>query len=69
MEQVKVVKQNQEENSKDETNGKSGNGNGNSLLAPITSYEQTKIDSANKAYEEAKQSYTEKVRKYKTEKS
>ena len=48
-------------NSKDETNGKSGNGNGDSLLAPITSYEQTKIDSANKAYEEAKQSYTERL--------
>ena len=48
-------------NSKDETNGKSGNGNGNSLLAPIASYEQTKIDSANKAYEEAKQSYTERL--------
>ena len=48
-------------NSKDETNGKSGNGNRDSLLAPITSYEQTKIDSANKAYEEAKQSYTERL--------
>ena len=48
-------------NSKDETNGKSGNGNGESLLAPINSYEQTKIDSANKAYGEAKQSYIDRL--------
>ena len=48
-------------NSKDETNGKSGNGNGESLLAPINSHEQTKIDSANKAYEEAKQSYLDRL--------
>ena len=48
-------------NSKDETNGKSGNGNGESLLAPINSYEQTKINSANKAYEEAKQSYLDRL--------
>ena len=47
--------------SKDETNGKSSNGNGESLLAPINSYEQTKIDSANKAYEDAKQSYAERL--------
>ena len=31
------------------------------MLAPINSYEQTKIDSANKAYEEAKQSYAERL--------
>ena len=30
--------------SKDETNGKSGNGNGKSLLAPINSYEQTNLN-------------------------
>ena len=34
-------------NSKDENNGKSGNGNGESLLAPINSYEQTKLESEN----------------------
>ena len=39
-------------NSKDETNGKTGNGNGESLLANINSYEQTKIESASKAYED-----------------
>ena len=48
-------------NSKDETNGKSGNGNGESLLATINSYEQTKIDSSNKAYEDAKQSYADRL--------
>ena len=47
--------------SKEEINGKSGNGNGESSLAPINSYEQTKIDSANKAYEDAKQSYAERL--------
>ena len=57
-------------NSKDETNGKSGNGNGESLLAPINSYEQTKIESESKAYEDAKQSYTDRIenlKKLKTE--
>ena len=48
-------------NSKDESNGRSGNGNGESLLAPINSYEQTKIEYASKAYEDAKQSYTDRV--------
>ena len=56
--------------SKDETNGKTGNGNGESLLVPVNSYEQTKLDSASKAYDDATQSYTERVenlRKLKTE--
>ena len=48
-------------NSKDETNGMSGNGNGESLLAPINSYEQTKIESASKAFDDAKQSYTDRI--------
>ena len=48
-------------NSKHEANGKSRNGNGDSLLTAINSYEQTKIDSANKAHEEAKQSYTDRL--------
>ena len=52
-------------NSKDETNGKPGNGNGESLLAPINSYEQTKLDSANKEYEDAKQSYVDRVKNIK----
>ena len=56
-------------NSKDETNGKTGNGNGESLLAPINSYEQTKIESAIKAYEDAKQSYTERVENVKQKKT
>ena len=47
--------------SKDETNGRSGNGNGESLLAPINSYEQTKIDSANKEFDDATQSYMDRV--------
>ena len=47
--------------SKDETNGRSGNGNGESLLAPINSCEQTKIDSANKEFDEATQSYIDRV--------
>ena len=47
--------------SKDETNGRSGNGNGESLLAPINSYEQTKIESANKAFDDATQSYIDGV--------
>ena len=47
--------------SKDETNDRSGNGNGESLLAPINSYEQTKIDSANKEFDEATQSYIDRV--------
>ena len=56
--------------SKDETNGRSGNGNGESLLAPINSYEQTKIESANKAFDDATQSYIDRVehsKKLKTE--
>ena len=56
--------------SKDETNGRSGNGNGEFLLAPINSYEQTKIDSANKEFDDATQSYIDRVehlRKLKTE--
>ena len=52
-------------NSKDETNGKSGNGNGESLLAPINSYEQTKLESANKEYEVAKQNYADRVKNIK----
>ena len=55
--------------SKEEINGKSGNGNGESLLAPINSYEQTKIDSANKAYEDAKQSYAERLENLKHKKT
>ena len=35
MDQVKVVRQKLRKPSKDETNGRSGNGNGESLLAPI----------------------------------
>ena len=56
--------------SKDEFNGRSGNGNGESLLAPINSYEQTKIESANKAFDDATQSYVDRVehlKKLKTE--
>ena len=56
--------------SKDETNGRSGNGNGESLLAPINSYEQTKIESENKAFDDATQSYLDRVeqlKKIKTE--
>ena len=56
-------------NSKDETNGRAGSSNGESLLAPIDSYEQTKIDSANKAYEDAKQSYTERLENIKQKKT
>ena len=56
-------------NSKDETSGKSGNGNGESLLAPINSYEQTKIESANKEYEDAKQSYIDRVQNIKQKRS
>ena len=52
-------------NSKDETNGKSGNDNGESLLAPINSYEQTKLESVNKEYEDAKQSYIDRVKNIK----
>ena len=57
MEQVKIVRQNQ-----GETNGKYGNGNGESLLTPINSYEQTKIESVNKESENAKQSYTDRLK-------
>ena len=56
-------------NSKDETSGKTGNGNGESLLAPINSYEQTKLDSASKAYDDATQSYTDRVENLKKLKS
>ena len=56
-------------NSKDETNGKTGNDNGESLLAPINSYEQTKIESASKAYKDAKQSYTKRVENIKQQKT
>ena len=52
-------------NSKDETNGKPGNGVGESLLAPINSYEQTKLESASKEYEDAKQSYVDRVKNIK----
>ena len=55
--------------SKDETNGRSGNGNGESLLAPINSYEQTKIKSANKAFNDATQSYIDRVEHLKKSKS
>ena len=48
-------------NSKDETNGRSGNGNGESLLAPSNPYEQTKIDSASKAFDDATQSYVDRI--------
>ena len=65
MEQVKVVKQNQGEIVKMKLMVKSGNGNGESLLAPINSYEQTKLESANKEYEDAKQSYVERVKNIK----
>ena len=66
----KSSKTKQRKSSKDETNGKSGNGNGDSLLAPINSYEQTKIDAASKAYDDATQSYIDRVehlKKLKTE--
>ena len=56
-------------NSKDETNGKTGNGNGESFLAPINSYEQTKLDSARKAFDDATQSYTDRVENFKKLKS
>ena len=56
-------------NSKDETNGRSGNGNGESLLAPINSYEQTKIESASKAHEDAKQIYTKRLENIKQQKT
>ena len=55
--------------SKDETNGRSGNGNGESLLAPINSYEQTKIESANKAFDDATQSYIDRVEHLKKSKT
>ena len=55
--------------SKDETNGKSGSSNGESLLAPINSYEETKIESANKQYDDAKQSYTERLENIKKKKT
>ena len=51
----------QRKNSKDDTNGKHGSTNGESLLAPINSYEQTKTESVNKEYDDAKQSYTERL--------
>ena len=66
----KSSKTKRRKSSKDETNGKSGNGNGNSLLAPINSYEQTKIDSASKEYDDATQNYIDRVehlKKLKTE--
>ena len=47
-------------NSKDETNGKPGSNNGESLLAPINSYEQTKIESANKESDDAKLTFIQK---------
>ena len=56
-------------NNKNEANGKSRSSNGESLLAPINSYEQTKIESANKEYEDAKQSYTERVENIKQKKT
>ena len=56
-------------NSKDETNSRSGSSSGESVLVPINSYEQTKIDSANKAYEDAKQSYTERLENIKEKKT
>ena len=56
-------------NSKDETNGRSGSSNGESLLAPINSYEQTKIESVNKEYKDAKQGYTERLENIKQKKT
>ena len=40
---VKVIRQKKGKDSKNETNRKSGSSNGESLLRPINSYEQTKI--------------------------
>ena len=57
----KSNKTKQRKNSKDDTNGKHGSTNGESLLAPINSYEQTKTESVNKEYDDAKQSYTERL--------
>ena len=44
---------------------KNSNGNGEFLLAPINSYEQTKLESANKEYEDAKQSYVDRIKNIK----
>ena len=50
--------------SKSEANGKNSSTNGESLLAPITHYEQTKLDSINKEYEEKKKEHDERLENY-----
>ena len=65
----KRSKTKQRKDSKNETNGKSGNTNGESLLAPINSYEQTKLDSVNKEYKDAKKGYLNRVENIKNKKA